>query len=90
MAFDGSKLVPTSNAGSVPQSWIYSSTDAVTTVRVSGYIPDGYGVKNGDKVEYVKTDASPVTRQQFIANVNPTTKVVDLSDGSAITATNTD
>lgn len=73
--------------------WIMRGTDPVTTVRASGYIVDGgeYGMKAGDLVLYVDTNASPITLQLFIVtSVDGTTGAVDLSDGTAVTATDTD
>lgn len=70
--------------------WMYSSTDAATVVRVSGYITNGYdlGLVVGDLVFQSSVDAS-------VAHIYVVTAVVvdgaaDLSDGTAIVVTNTD
>lgn len=70
--------------------WVYASVDAMTLVRVSGYITNGYklGMRSGDIVFVVDTDASPIAGQIAMVNVSGTT--IDLGDGVAITATNTD
>ena len=76
------------------QEWVYRSTDAATTVRVAGYITNGgdLGMRVGDTVKVVDTDASPVAVQLMnVVSVSTTAPgAVDLSDGVAITATNTD
>lgn len=71
--------------------WAYKSTDAPAAVRVSGYITDGYalGMRAGDLVLVVDTDASPITLQLMIVT-SATASAVDLSDGTAVTATDTD
>lgn len=74
-----------------PRMWFYTSTDAVTTVRVSGYFTDGYklGMRAGDIVLVLDNDASPVTGSWcWVATA--TTSAVDLSDGVTITGTNSD
>lgn len=71
--------------------WIYKSTDAATAVRVSGYITNGWtlGMRKGDLVLAVDTDAAPISTQMMIVSAASAT-AVDLSDGLAVTATNTD
>lgn len=71
--------------------WAYKSTDAASAVRVSGYITDGYdlGMRAGDILMMVDTDASPIAAQMMIVT-SATATAVDLSDGTAITATDTD
>lgn len=71
--------------------WFYSSTDAATAVRVSGYFTNGYdlGMRAGDIVFVVDTDAAPIAAQVMIVT-SATAAAVDLSDGTAIVATDTD
>lgn len=79
------------NAG--PKLWHYRSTDAATAVRVAGYITNGrdLGMSVGDIVFSLKTDASPLSCQiHIVTAINATTGAADLSDGLAITATNSD
>ena len=75
-----------------PRLWMYASTDAATAVRVAGYITNGdkLGMKKGDIVMSVKTDASPISVQFHIVSAVTAGGSADLSDGTAITATNTD
>jgi len=74
------------------QIWAMAGTDAVTVVRVTGYISNAktLGMKKGDLVFYSKTDASPITCQIMIVSAINANGSADLSDGLAITATNTD
>ncbi len=74
------------------QFWALSGTDAVTVVRVTGYISNAktLGMKKGDLVFYTKTDASPITCQIMIVSAINANGSGDLSDGTAIGATNTD
>lgn len=71
--------------------WAYKSTDAATAVRVSGYFTNGWalGMRQGDAVMVIDTDASPIAMQICIVT-SATSTAVDLSDGVAVTATDTD
>ena len=71
--------------------WVYNSTDAPTAVRVSGYFTNGWelGLRAGDQVIVVDTNASPITMQLHIVTSASAT-AVDLSDGTAVVATDTD
>ena len=74
------------------RQWVYKSTDAATVVRVTGYITNAkdLGMKVGDIVTAIDTDASPVAAQIMLVSVINANGSADLSDGVAITATNTD
>lgn len=71
--------------------WVYRSTDAPAVVRVANYITNGWqlGMRAGDLVICVDTDAAPITMQLMIVTT-ATSAGVNLSDGLAVTATNTD
>lgn len=72
-----------------PRQWFYQSADSQTDVRVSGYFTNGFelGMKAGDIVFVTDTD----TQQQSIHSVlEATATAVDLSDGLAVTNTDTD
>jgi len=73
-----------------PNVWLYSSTDAATVVRVSGYFSnaDDLGMKAGDLVIQTSSDAS-VGQIYMVASVTAG-GAADLTDGTAISATNTD
>ncbi len=76
------------------RQWQYVSTDAATVVRVTGYISNAgaLGMKAGDLVWMVDSDASPVAAQLMtVATISATYPgAADLTDGTAVTATNTD
>ena len=71
--------------------WAYKSTDAASAVRASGCFTNGYGLgmRAGDLVIVIDTDASPIAMQLCIVT-SATASAVDLSDGTAVTATDTD
>lgn len=71
--------------------WLYSSTDGATTVRVSGYFTNGYllGMRAGDILLMIDTDAAPIAASWMIVNA-ATTTTTDVSDGVAITETDSD
>lgn len=85
-------LVEQSLGGQGPSKWELTGTDAVTVVRVVGYISNAsaLGMKVGDVVNYTKTDASPITRQTMLVSAISAAGAADLSDGTAVTSTNTD
>lgn len=71
--------------------WVYKSTDAATAIDAANYFTNGWtlGMRAGDLVMSVKTDASPISMQMHIVST-ATAAGVNLSDGLAVTATNTD
>ena len=71
--------------------WFYRSVDAATLVRVSGYITNGWdlGMRSGDLLIQVDTDAAPISMQLMIVT-SAVAGTVDLSDGLAVTATDSD
>ena len=82
-------MVPAPNT-TAPSWWSYWSTDAATVVRVTGYITNGddLGMKVGDIVIQSSSDATVF----HIYGVESVTSggAADLSDGQAISATDTD
>lgn len=83
-------VVPGGNDGR-NKVWFYRSVDAATLVRVSGYFTNGFdlGMRTGDLLIQVDTDASPLAMQLMIVNA-ASASVTDVSDGLAVTATDTD
>lgn len=69
--------------------WKYDSADALADVRVSGYFSNGWklGMRAGDLVIITDTDTS-ATSLSFVNAASAT--AVDLADGTALTATDTD
>lgn len=84
------RLETQSIAGS--RQWIYESTDDAATVRASGYITNGgaLGMKAGDRVFVIDTDASPNDGYLMsVVSVNASTGAVDLTDGTELFGANT-
>ncbi len=93
MAYDTAVAVPelVSQGMAGVRIWRYSSADAVTVVRVSGYFTDGYnrGMRKGDLIYVEDNDAAPITGSLcWVTEASTTT--TDLSDGVTITGTDTD
>lgn len=86
------RLVGGSLENNAPNLWMYSSTDAATSVRLTGYITNAkdLGMKAGDLVISLKTDASPLSMQLHVVSAITVAGASDLSDGLAVTATNSD
>lgn len=78
------------NAGAA--LWTYSSADASTVVRVSGYITNArdLGMKVGDAVITIDNDAVPVVQSMHVVSAINSNGSADLSDGVAVGSTNTD
>lgn len=90
---DNPPMLLAQTVGGQKRVWIYQSTDAATVVRVAGYITNGraLGMQAGDTLLMIDTDASPIAQQWMVVSaINATTGAADLSDGVAITATNSD
>ena len=85
------KLMVQALGGNGPNIWSYASTDAAATVDAANYITNGgsLGMKVGDLVYVMDTDASPVivTLHQVSATGDGTT---DLNDLTTITQTDSD
>lgn len=94
MAYDTSNppMLIASGLGGAYNLWAYKGTDAATAVRVDGYFTDGYdlGMRAGDLVLSVDTSADPITSQMMIVSTATAADGVDLSNGTAVTATNAD
>ena len=80
------------NVGGSKRIWVYASTDAATVVRVSGYITNArdLGMQAGDLVWMIDTDASPIDAQLMTVNSISAAGAADLTNGVAITSTNSD
>jgi hypothetical protein len=79
-----------SKAGNAPAIYTYSSTDAQSVIRASGYFNTVASIlKVGDLVFcYSATGGTPVMSTAYV-NSNTGT-VVDITDGVVVTATDTD
>ena len=79
-----------SKSGNAPSIYTYTSTDAQTAIRVSGYFNSVASIlKVGDIIFcYSATGGTPVMSTAYV-NSNTGT-VVDITDGVTVTATDTD
>jgi hypothetical protein len=79
-----------SKAGNAPAIYTYSSADAQTVIRVSGYFNSVSSILNvGDIIFcYSATGGTPVMSTAYV--VSNASGVVDITDGVVITATDTD
>jgi hypothetical protein len=71
--------------------WIYDSADAATAVRVTGYITNGsdLGMSVGDIVDQIDSAGATVAHRYVVVSV-AAGGAADLSDGTALTITDTD
>ena len=69
----------------------YESADAIATVNTLGYFTNGYylGMRVGDTV-IVRDTNVPTTSLCTVIDVSSTTGVADISDGTAISQTDSD
>jgi len=72
--------------------WAYDSADAATLVRFTGYITNGQalGMKVGDTVKQFDSAGGTVAHEYSVVSLHATDGSVDLSDGTALTLTDTD
>lgn len=87
MAYGSTGLTRMAGGGGY-NMWYYSSTDALSVVRASGYFNDAADMMNvGDLVIVYDSDAPTIALSVVLSN---TGSVVDIADGTAITVTDTD
>jgi len=93
MAYDQKGLQPIggqSKAGQAPQLWSYTSTDAKTVIDGEGYFNSAADVlKVGDLI-YVHASTGGTRTYSLHPVVSNTGTVVDIGDGTAISATDSD
>lgn len=93
MAFSSTGLNPIggqSKAGNAPQIWTYTSADAQSVIRASGYFNTVAALLKVNDIIFC-ISASGGTPVLSTAYVNSNTgTVVDITDGVTITATDTD
>jgi len=102
MAYDtnGFKLLTDGLSGaSTMKTWLLDAVDAIATVNTSNYVSDGYrkGARQGDLVlvrTRTTTISGPVTAVHWCWVIDEATGSdalgIDLTDGLAVTATDTD
>lgn len=94
MAYSSDGIVPIggmSKAGNAPQLWAYKTTDTHATVDTSGYFNSVSGLlKVGDLIYVVVTSAGAVSTAGWHVVMTNASGVVNVSDVTALTVTNTD
>lgn len=81
-----------SQAVAGPRTWVYKSTDAIATVRATGYITNGQdlGMKLNDLVMVTDTTNGIISTAR-VASLSTSNRSIDLADGTTIgTATDSD
>jgi len=87
MAYSASGLTNMATGGG-HNLWFYTSTDALSVVRASGYFNDASTMMNvGDVVFVYDSDAPTMGISVVLSNASG---VVDIADGTALTVTDTD
>jgi hypothetical protein len=93
MAYNVAGLQPIggqSKAGSAPQIWSYTSEDAKTAIDAAGYFNDASDVlKVGDLI-YIYASTAGTATFSLTPVVSNASGVVDIGDGTAISATDSD
>ena len=87
MAYSASGLTNMATGGG-HNLWFYTSTDALSAVRVSGYFNNAATMMNkGDVVFVYDSDAPTMGISVVLSN---TGSVVDIADGTALTVSDSD
>jgi len=77
-----------SKAGNAPQIWTYTSADAIATVNTAAYFNDASSLLKVGDIIFVYDSATPSMNIVYV--LSNAAGVVDVSDGLAVTATDTD
>ncbi len=85
-------LVSVSPLTGAGQHWVYRSTDPAATVDLAGYFSNGYdlGMRAGDTIDVIDTDASPIAVTSHVVAAVTAGGSADLSEGVAVSGSNTD
>ena len=93
MAYSATGLQPIggqAKAGNAPQVWSYTSTDAKTAIDAAGYFNDASDLlKVGDLI-YIHGDTGGTATFSLHPVVSNASGVVDIGEGTAIRATDSD
>ena len=88
MAYALSGLQQLGPGGKAPRIWVYSTTDAIATVNSSGYFNDATDLLQVRDIIWVCDTSTPTTN--IVSVLSNASDVVDISDGTAISETDTD
>jgi hypothetical protein len=87
MAYSASGLTNMASGGGY-NMWFYSSVDALSVVRASGYFNNAASMMNVGDVVFVYDNNAPTLGISVVLSNDGST--VDIADGTAITVTDTD
>lgn len=88
MAYALSGLSCVGPSGTSPRMWIYSTTDAIATVNTAGYFNGAADLLTVRDIIFVVDTATPATH--IVSVLSNAAGVVDVSDGLAVTETDSD
>lgn len=88
MAFSLSGLYQVGPGGSGPRIWMYSSADAIADVNTAAYFNNASDLLGVRDVIFCIDTATPTTH--IVSVLSNASGVVDVSDGLAVTETDTD
>jgi hypothetical protein len=88
MAYALSGLQQIGPGGKAPRMWVYSTTDAIATVNTEGYFNDATDLLQVRDIIWVCDTSTPTTN--IVSVLSNASDVVDISDGTAISETDTD
>jgi hypothetical protein len=88
MAYALSGLQQLGPGGKAPRMWVYSTTDAIATVNTEGYFNDATDLLQVRDIIWVCDTSTPTTN--IVSVLSNASDVVDISDGTAISETDTD
>ena len=88
MAFALSGLYQVGPGGNSPRLWMYSTVDPIATVNTAAYFNDASDLLGVRDVIIVCDTNVPTTN--FVSVLSNAAGVVDVSDGTPITETDTD
>jgi len=88
MAYALSGLQQIGPGGKAPRIWVYSTTDAIATVNTSGYFNDAADIVQVRDIIWVCDTSTPTTN--IVSVLSNASSVVDVSDGTAISETDSD
>jgi hypothetical protein len=94
MPFELATLQPIggqARTGRAPAIWSYVTTDAITAVRVVGYFNQARDLLQiGDLIYVVVTSGGVLSTASWVVLKDKSATVVDVTDQTAITVTDTD
>jgi len=88
MAYDLAGLYQVGDSGNSPRMWIYSTTDAIATVNTAAYFNNASDLLTVRDIIWVLDTSTPTTN--IVSVLSNASGVVDVSDGTAISETDTD